>query len=48
MDVRKGRRQRQRAPKRERYNRAAHGQEPWKVQQKRRVGKGRSNKPSKC
>ena len=44
MDVRKGRRQRQHALKRERCSRAVHGQESQKVQQKRRVDKGRSDK----
>jgi len=48
MDIRKERRQRQHAPKRERYSRAVYRQESWKAQQKRRVGKGRSDKPSKC
>ena len=48
MDVRKERRQRQYAPKGKRHSRAAYRQEPQKVQQKRRVGKGRSNGPSKC
>jgi len=48
VDVRKGRRQRQHALKRERCSRAVHGQESQKVQQKRRVDKGRSDELSKC
>ena len=48
MDVRKGGRQKQCTPERERHSRTAHGQEPWKAQQKRKIDRGRSDKPSKC
>jgi len=48
VDVRKEGRQRRYALKRERYSRAVHGQESQKAQQKRRIGKGRSDEPSKC
>jgi len=48
MGVRKGRKQRQHTSRGERHSRVVHGQESWKVQQKRGVGKGRSDKPSKC
>ena len=48
MDVRKGRRQRWCIPKGERCSRAAHGQESQEVQQGKRVGKERSDEPSKC
>jgi len=48
MNVRKGGRQKRRALEREKHSRTAHGQEPWKAQQKRKIGRGRSDKPSKC
>jgi len=48
MGIRKERKQRQRTPREERYSRTAHRQKSRKVQQKRGIGKGRSDKPSKC
>jgi len=48
VDVRKGGRQKWHALEREKCSRMAHGQEPWKAQQKRKMGRGRSDKPSKC
>jgi len=48
MNVRKGGRQKRCALEREKHSRTAHGQEPWKAQQKRKIGRGRSDKPSKC
>jgi len=48
VGVRKGRKWRRRTPREERHSRVAYGQEFWKAQQKREVGKGRSDEPSKC
>ena len=42
MDVRKEKREKWHAPKRKKHSRAVHRQEPWKVQQKRRVVEGKS------
>jgi len=48
VGVRKGRKQRRHTAREERYSRAAHRQESQKAQQKREVGKWRSDEPSKC
>jgi len=48
MGVRKGRKQRRHTARGKRYSRAAHRQKSQKAQQKRGVGKGRSDEPSKC
>jgi len=45
MDVQEEERRRM---QREKHSRAAHGQELWKVQQKREIDKGRLGELSKC
>jgi len=48
VGIRKGRKWRRRTLRGERHSRVAYGQEFWKAQQEREIGKGRSDKPSKC
>jgi len=48
VDVQKEERERQCTPEREKHSKETHGQEGWKVQQRRGVVKGKSGELSKC
>jgi len=48
VDAGERRKRRWCGPERQRYSKAAHGQENQKAQQKRGVVKGRSGEPSEC
>jgi len=48
VDAKEERKRKWHGPERQKHSQAVHGQENWKVQQKRGVAKGISGEYSKC